>query len=94
MSYEISIKVKTPPNTKECYMIGDFNNTNSQLEYYKLDKYWIGTNDTVIFATQLVYVICKNNLTKFKFSCGQSPDSIQFNPNRQMNLTLTAETIM
>lgn len=86
MSYEIPIKVKTPPNTKECYMIGDFNNTNSPLEYYKLDKYGIGTNDTVIFATQLVYVICKDNLTKFIFSCGQSPNSIQSDPANEFNI--------
>lgn len=79
MASLIPIKVKTPPQTEECYLIGSFNNWIVSGELWKMDKYDVEENDSVVFITYFVVSLCGDD-TKYQFCCGPSMEYIQTDP--------------
>lgn len=51
--YWMDIYVQTPPNTKECYIIGSFNNWGVPDENCKFDKYDTNLDGTVFFLKRI-----------------------------------------
>lgn len=79
MSFLIPIKVKTPPQTEECYLIGSFNDWKVSDELLEMDKYNVEENDSVVFITNLVVSLCDDDI-KYQFCCGPSIEYVQADP--------------
>ena len=89
MAYLIPIKVKTPPQTEECYLIGSFNDWKMSDDLWKMDKYNVEESDSVVFITNFVVNMCANNETKYQFCCGPSIEYVQAEPADTFALSQT-----
>lgn len=88
MSFLIPIKVKTPPRTEECYLIGSFNDWKVSDELLEMEKYNLEENDSVVFITNLVVSLCGNDV-KYQFCCGPSIEYVQAEPADTFALSQT-----
>ena len=88
MAYRVPVKVKTPPGTEECYFVGDFNGWQVSDDLWKMEKYNVEENDSVVFITYFTVGLCQDE-TKYQFCCGPSIEYVQAEPADTFALSQT-----